>query len=218
MPTEGASLDKATWSRSVNEVSTLKIELDSHCTTLLDVLRIKSSLTYQHSCRVSSCAEELAVLAGLDQNDVALVAAAALLHDIGKIAIPESILTKAKNLTREEYALIQGHCRIGESLLSQTPSFGRVARAVRLHHENWDGGGYPDHLRGEEIPLVSRIILLADSIDAMRFPRSYKQAYPWQRIVAEILRCRAGQFDPDLADLAIAWIHGETKQRLAQAA
>jgi response regulator RpfG family c-di-GMP phosphodiesterase len=128
-----------------------------------------------------------------------------VLHDIGKIAVPDSVLTKAGKLTEREFDLIRRHPDVGAAILEHISLMRIEARLVRFHHEAWDGRGYPTGLGGRRIPLGSRIINIADSIDAMLMHRTYKQAYSIDRMLAELTRCAGGQFDPELIPPAVRW-------------
>ena len=121
---------------------------------------------------------------------------AAELHDIGKVAIPASILTKPGSLTAEEWDFIRRHTVIGERILAVVPALADVAGIVRASHERWDGNGYPDRIAGREIPLAARIVAVADSYCAMTENRPYAQARPAESAIAELRSCAGTQFDP----------------------
>jgi HD-GYP domain-containing protein (c-di-GMP phosphodiesterase class II) len=121
---------------------------------------------------------------------------AGLLHDIGKVAIPDHILLKEGKLTEEEYEEIKRHPTVGADLVEQIENLAHVSPGVRYHHERWDGKGYPERLKGEEIPLVARILAVADTFDAMTSTRSYREALSAQTAYEEIIRCSRTQFDP----------------------
>jgi HD-GYP domain-containing protein (c-di-GMP phosphodiesterase class II) len=124
---------------------------------------------------------------------------------VGKIGVPDSILTKAGPLTEEETQQVRRHPALGADILANVTLFGREASLVRHHHERWDGKGYPDGLAGEETPLCSRIIQVADCMDAMLMERTYKRGYPLSGMLEELARASGSQFDPRLAAAAIAW-------------
>jgi HD-GYP domain-containing protein (c-di-GMP phosphodiesterase class II) len=132
---------------------------------------------------------------GLAPDEREVVARAAELHDIGKMAIPESILEKREPLSDSEWALNRRHTIIGERILAAAPALERSARLVRSSHERIDGRGYPDGLEATDIPLGSRIILVADAFDAMRSERSYGRALSEGDALAELRRCAGTQFD-----------------------
>ncbi|NLF33006.1 MAG: HD domain-containing protein, partial [Planctomycetes bacterium] len=144
-------------------------------------------------------------------------------HDVGKIGIPDTILTKPGRLTDEERRLIREHPRMGAEILSKISMLDGESRLVLYHHERWDGGGYPDGLAGEAIPLGARIIQLADCIDAMLMRRTYKEPFPLSRVLDELVKGKGTQFDPALAEAAIQWLHrhperviqGEARERSA---
>lgn len=180
--------------------------LDGQAEVLLTSLRVKSRQTYEHSVRVADIARNLSEQLAYSEDRTHLLARAALLHDIGKMTIPNGILTKAERLDSKEFFQMQGHTRTGYALLSRLQGYEEVAWIVRHHHERWDGEGYPGGLAGGEIPAPARVIHLADSIDAMLHPRSYKAAYPLEWVLGELDRCRGSQFDPHIVDVAAAWL------------
>jgi len=131
---------------------------------------------------------------------------AAYLHDIGKIQVPDAVLDKPGRLSREEYAIVQGHSTHGEAILAPITGLRRVARLVRAHHERLDGSGYPDHLAGDQIPLLARITAAADTLDAMASDRPYRKGLPMDVALAELRRCAGLPYPrsllPDAAPLA----------------
>jgi putative two-component system response regulator len=139
---------------------------------------------------------------GMSEQEAALIYRAAPLHDLGKIAIPGSLLLKPGRLSALEFEQVKTHTTAGAGLLtfSSFPLL-RVAREIALtHHEHWDGSGYPAGLRGEEIPLSGRIVALADVFDALTHSRPYKKAWTVEEAVAELRRLRVSQFDPTVVD------------------
>ena len=163
----------------------------------------KDHYTYRHSQNVSYYAEELAKAAGLTRELVEIIKEAALLHDIGKIGIKEDILNKPDRLTNEEYESIKGHVENAVNIIRHLPSLDYVIPTVLSHHERYDGCGYPRRLRGEEIPIMGRILCIADSFDAMTSQRPYRNPLPCEEAIA-ILRKESGkQFDPKLVMLFI---------------
>jgi HD-GYP domain-containing protein (c-di-GMP phosphodiesterase class II) len=146
------------------------------------------------SCLV---AEEL----GLDDEERREVETAGMLHDVGKAEIPAELVLKAGPLANEEREVMEQHTVLGEVLLERTdPSLREVARLVRSCHERWDGGGYPDGLADEDIPLAARIVFCCDSYDAMTTDRPYRRALGHHRATAELRRCSGTQFDPTVVD------------------
>jgi HD-GYP domain-containing protein (c-di-GMP phosphodiesterase class II) len=149
---------------------------------------------------------------GLNAPEVERVRSAALLHDIGKVAIPDEILRKPGPLTTEEWRLMREHPVIGERILRVLPGLGSVARIVRHEHERWDGGGYPDGLVGEAIPLGSRIIIAADTYHAITSDRPYRAAKSHSEAVEELTRCAGSQFDPRVTEVLIGHLYGRRQR------
>ena len=141
---------------------------------------------------------------GLDGGEVADLVRAAELHDVGKVAIPDSILQKPGPLAPDEQQLMRRHTLIGENILSAASALAGVGRLVRSSHERFDGTGYPDRLQHEEIPLASRIIFVCDAYDAMTTDRPYRKAMSEEHAVAELRRCASTQFDPAVVDAFVA--------------
>lgn len=134
------------------------------------------------------------------EPEAGLILTAARIHDIGKVAIPGALLVKAAPLTSDEWALIESHPGRGADLLACYSKFGRAAAMVRHHHERWDGSGYPDGLRGPEIPFGARVIAVADSFDAMTHHRPYRQAKSISDAVSILLEGCGTQWDPMIVD------------------
>jgi HD-GYP domain-containing protein (c-di-GMP phosphodiesterase class II) len=151
-------------------------------------------------------AKSVARALGLDQGEVERVGAAALLHDIGKVAIPDHILNKPDKLDDEEWKLMREHPVIGERILRAIPGMGGVARIVRHEHERFDGGGYPDGLVGDAIPIGSRIILACDTYHAMTSDRPYRKRMEHHEAIAELARCAGTQFDPRVTEVLIGYL------------
>jgi HD-GYP domain-containing protein (c-di-GMP phosphodiesterase class II) len=147
---------------------------------------------------VATLATGVALHLGMTGEELDEVSVAARLHDIGKVAIPDAILNKACRLTDNEWELVRTHTILGEQILRGAPALRPVAGLVRASHERWDGGGYPDRLRGQDIPLGARIVGVCDAYEAMTTTRSYRTAVPHHVACAELLRCAGAQFDPDV--------------------
>jgi PAS domain S-box-containing protein len=162
--------------------------------------------TYQHTERVGHVAAKLALELGLPAGQVTLLRQAAPLHDVGKLAIPDCILLKAGKLTPEEFEVMKTHAALGSRLLSSgsSPVLQMAAVIAATHHERWDGDGYPNGLSGETIPLVGRIVAVADVFDALTHDRPYKRAWSVERAIAEIGRGAGGQFDPRVVTAFLA--------------
>jgi putative nucleotidyltransferase with HDIG domain len=152
--------------------------------------------TGEHSAFVVDMAKTVAGALGLDEVEVERIGHAALLHDIGKVGMPDRVLLKPGPLAGEEWEVMREHPVIGERILRAIPGMGSVARIVRHEHERFDGGGYPDRLAGEAIPLGSRIILACDAYHAMTSDRPYRAGMGHEYAVAELVRCAGSQFDP----------------------
>jgi len=156
-----------------------------------------------HSKRVSNLCELLAIKMGYDVDHVALLKTTGLMHDIGKIAIEESILNKSGKLTENEYNEIKKHPEIGFRILRSVNEFSEAAVHVLQHHEKWDGTGYPQGLKGEEISIDARLIALADAYDAITSYRTYREILSKDEASKEICRCLGTQFDPAIGNVFI---------------
>ncbi|MCW2995360.1 MAG: diguanylate cyclase, partial [Conexibacter sp.] len=166
--------------------------------------------TGEHAEQVVALAGAVARRLGLDGEDVERIAAAALLHDIGKVAVPDSILGKPGPLNDEEWAVMREHTIVGERILRAVPGLGPVARMVRHGHEHFDGGGYPDALRGDEIPLGSRIVLACDAYEAMTSERPYRGPLSHDEAVAQLAAGAGTQFDPRVVDALLGYLVDRT--------
>lgn len=163
----------------------------------------KDHYTFNHSQNVMYYATELARNYGLSADSIEIVKEAALLHDIGKIGIPEKVLNKPGKLTGEEYDIMKGHVEQAIGIIRHLPSMDYVVPAVLGHHERYDGMGYPRGLKGEDIPLLARVLCVADSFDAMVSRRTYKDAFTLEYAIQELEENSGRQFDPVLAQLFI---------------
>ena len=160
----------------------------------------KDRYTARHSQQVARYAVALAERAVTDPKLIEVVRLAALLHDVGKIGVPDTILRKPGRLTPEERAVMERHAVLGDAVVASLPGMEQVALGVRHHHERWGGGGYPDRLRGAEIPLVARILSLADVFSALATSRPYRRALPVEEALRMLLDGAGDQFDPALTD------------------
>jgi putative nucleotidyltransferase with HDIG domain len=179
---------------------------------LASALLERDRYTGEHSESVVEMARQVAATLGLDAVEIERVAAAALLHDIGKVAIPDRILHKPGGLDPEEWALMREHPVIGERILRAIPGMGAVARIVRHEHERFDGGGYPDGLTGDAIPIGSRIILACDTYHAMTSDRPYRARLGHGEAVAELARCAGTQFDPQVTEALIGCLYWQARE------
>jgi putative two-component system response regulator len=158
--------------------------------------------TMQHTERVGRTSAALAQELGLSDETVALLRLAAPLHDLGKVAVPDSILLKGGRLSDDEFEVVKTHTAIGARLLSGSthPLLQMAEDIARTHHEQWDGSGYLEGLCARDIPLVSRIVAVADVFDALTHARAYKKSWPLNEVLEEMRRQRGTQFDPDVVD------------------
>ena len=170
---------------------------------LIEALNAKDPYTRGHSERVSIYSLILSEKMQLTDEEIDSIYIASYLHDIGKIGIHENILNKPERLTIDEYEHIKSHPTISGQIVSQLPSLEHITSIVRHHHERHDGGGYPDGLKGLDIPLGSRILAIADAFDAMTSTRPYKSAFNAKEALSEIGRCSGQQFDPELTPIFI---------------
>ncbi len=159
----------------------------------------KDRYTCGHSERVSLLGSQLALVMGLDEKQVEQVRIAGLVHDVGKIGVSESVLCKPGKLTPEEFEQMKQHPVIGYEILKDIPPLTDMLPGVLYHHERWDGRGYPQGLRGEQIPIYGRLLACADTFDAMSSTRSYRPALPRQKVLSEFESCAGTQFDPEFA-------------------
>lgn len=176
----------------------------------------KDRYTCGHSLRVAHLSQLLAKGIGLDEDEINRVRIAGLVHDVGKIGVPESVLSKPGHLTDEEFGQIKRHPEIGHRILKDIPQLRDILPGVLHHHERWDGTGYPHGVGGEEIPLYARIIALADSFDAMSSTRTYREARDRTMVLSEIRRCAGTQFDPTLAPIFLSQDFSEYDRMVAE--
>lgn len=169
--------------------------------SLVNAIDAKDTYTCGHSERVAWLGRELGKAAGLDEQTVERLYLSGLLHDVGKIGVPESVLTKPGKLTDREFTIIKAHPRIGARIVEGVRQMQDLIPGVLYHHERYDGRGYPDGLAGEQIPLFGRLLALADSFDAMSSNRTYRTAMPLPEVLEEVRRCAGKQFDPELAEV-----------------
>jgi putative nucleotidyltransferase with HDIG domain len=206
------ALAAATDSESTPEASTAPQQdaVEALAVALLE----RDRYTGEHSEAVIEMSGAVARSLGLSDVEVQRVRSAALLHDIGKVAIPDGILHKPGPLDDQEWLLMREHPVIGERILRVLPGLGSVARIVRHEHERWDGGGYPDGLAGPEIPLGSRIIIAADTYHAITSDRPYRTARSHQEAIEELIRCAGTQFDPQVTEALIGHLYGQRQAGL----
>ena len=171
--------------------------------TLADAIDAKDTYTNGHSGRVAKYAREIAARFGYNQKQQDEIYMMGLLHDVGKIGVPDAVINKPDKLTDEEYALIKTHPVKGERILKNIKERPKLAVGARWHHERYDGRGYPDGLKGDAIPEEARIIAVADAYDAMTSRRSYRDILPQEIVRAELIKGKGTQFDPQFADIML---------------
>ncbi len=171
--------------------------------SLAEAIDAKDTYTNGHSGRVADYSRQIAIRYGLSDKQVNDIYMMGLLHDVGKIGIPDAVINKPAKLTDEEYDIIKNHPVMGARILGNIKEMPSLANGARWHHERYDGKGYPDGLRGEEIPMEARIIAVADSYDAMSSHRSYRQPLSQAVVREEIEKGKGTQFDPVFADIML---------------
>lgn len=177
--------------------------------SLVSAVNQHDTYTGGHSCRVADYSAALGRILGLPRAEVSFLRQAGLIHDIGKIGIPDKVLRKKGKLTDEELHLVRLHPILGASILSRFPNMERMIPVVLHHHERWDGSGYPSGLTGLDIPRESRAIFVADAFDAMTTDRPYGETLSTEQALAELRFCAGRQFDPQLVDaMHEAWRSG----------
>jgi len=179
---------------------------------IMKTLFEKNSREMLHSKRVSEICEALAKKAKLSKEDVNKMKLTGLMHDIGKIGINEKILNSATMLSPEELIEMRKHSEIGGRILSASSEFAEISGIVLQHHERWDGKGYPNGLKGNEISVYARIIAIADSYDAMVSERAYRSSYTQEYAISEIQRCSGSQFDPHLVKIFVELMKEKTSE------
>jgi diguanylate cyclase (GGDEF)-like protein len=176
---------------------------------LASALQERDQYTGDHSESVVDVAARVGVSLALDDEAVSKLRTAALLHDIGKVGVPDDILHKPGPLDEREWEIMRQHPVIGERILRAIPGLGGVAKIVRHEHERWDGKGYPDGIAGEQIPIGARIILACDAYHAMTSDRPYRAAMTHTDAVAELTRNAGSQFDPNVAEALVGYLYGQ---------
>ena len=180
-------------------------------TALAAAIDAKDKYTNGHSSRVAEYAKMIAREAGLSEEEQDEIYMAGLLHDVGKIGVPDEVINKNTTLTKEEFDLIKNHPIIGNSILEGIKERPMLATGARWHHERYDGSGYPDGLKGNDIPYVARIIAVADAYDAMTSKRSYRDLLPREKVIEEIKNGKGTQFDPVFAEVMLQLIEEDTE-------
>ena len=184
--------------------------------TLAEAIDAKDAYTNGHSSRVADYAREIARRFGYSRKQQDGIYMMGLLHDVGKIGVPDSVINKPSRLTDEEFAIIKTHPVLGERILRNIKERPELAVGAHWHHERYDGRGYPDGLFGDAIPEEARIIAVADAYDAMTSTRSYRGILPQERVRDEIENGRGTQFDPVFADIMLQIISEDTDYQLRE--
>lgn len=176
----------------------------------------KDTYTNGHSLRVAEYSKEVARRAGLSQKMQDDIYMMGLLHDVGKIGVPDAIINKPSRLTDAEYDVVRNHPVMGARILKNIKDFPALITGARWHHERYDGNGYPDGIKGENIPLEARIIAIADAYDAMSSRRSYRNVLSQEVVRSEIEKGRGTQFDPELTEIVLAMIDEDKDYRMRE--
>ncbi len=182
-----------------NRVTTEK-EVLSIIYNLAATIEARDPYTYGHSRKVSGYAVALAEAVGLPSEKVTAISTAALLHDIGKVGVPDEVFNKAGKLEAEAWELIKSHPKLSATIAGHVVSLIACLPAILYHHERWDGDGYPDGLEGDAIPIEARILALADAFDAMTSSRPYRSKLSYKKVLQELKHCAGTQFDPKLVE------------------
>ena len=185
-------------------------------TALSGAIDAKDTYTNGHSTRVAEYSGEIAKRAGFApkmQNDIYMMG---LLHDVGKIGVPDAIINKPAHLTEEEFAVIRNHPVMGARILKNIKDFPKLITGARWHHERYDGKGYPDGIAGEEIPLEARIIAVADAYDAMSSRRSYRDVLPQETVRLEIEKGKGTQFDPVMTKIVLSMMDDDADYQMRE--
>lgn len=198
---EGANRDLKKTNEQLEESLRALDESQNMILTLALALESKDPYTHGHSKRVAEYSLQLARYLGLSEKEQKTLWRAAILHDIGKIGIPDAILNKAGSLTQDEWLVMSSHPERGENICSKLNFAKDILPIIRHHHERYDGKGYPDRLRGEDIPYLARIIAIADAVDAITSYRAYRPQRNWSAAIEELRKGAGSQFDPDLVEV-----------------
>jgi HD-GYP domain-containing protein (c-di-GMP phosphodiesterase class II) len=180
-------------------------------TSLQRTLEEKSHETQEHTRRLRELCVKMGKRLQMDRAKIEELMLFALMHDIGKIGVPDDILNKPSGLTEEEWEIMKTHTSIGYRIASASPQLSHIAYAILTHHEHYNGGGYPKGLRGTRIPRISRILAIADAFDVMTHDRPYKTAISKHQAMEELQRCSGSQFDPDLVRLFLEILENSEK-------
>lgn len=193
-------------------VSELHTAYDSTLTALVKALDAREKEVGSHSERVMNYSTFMAGRIGIKGKDLEQLAKGALLHDIGKIGITDNILLKPSKLNDHEWLEMHRHPQIGYDIMSEISFLKGPAEIILTHHERYDGEGYPNRLKGDQIPIGSRIFGLVDTLDAMTSDRPYRHALPFEAVHSEVKKYRGSQFDPEIADIFLSISRGQWEE------
>ncbi|MCR4604577.1 MAG: HD-GYP domain-containing protein [Eubacterium sp.] len=185
-------------------------------TALVNAIDAKDTYSHGHSIRVAEYSRKIAENIGMDEIECQKVFYAGLLHDVGKIGVPNEIINKNGRLTDDEFDIVKQHSVMGDQILSSISEYPFLCVGAHYHHERYDGKGYPDGLKGEDIPEIARIISVADAYDAMSSNRSYRNAIPQQLVREEIVKGEGTQFDPEFAKVMLHLIDLDTDYQMRE--
>ncbi|MBQ1591122.1 MAG: HD-GYP domain-containing protein, partial [Treponema sp.] len=214
--------------KTVEQANKLKFELmeqeqhkmhtlfEQTAEALATAIDAKDKYTHGHSTRVAEYSKQIAILAGKSKEECDEIYYAGLLHDIGKIGVPRNIINKEGRLTDEEFAEIKKHPVMGNQILSSIGESPYLSIGAHYHHERYDGRGYPEGLKGTDIPDIARIIAVADAYDAMTSKRSYRDPIPQQKVREEIVKGMDSQFDPQYAKLMLHLIDLDSEYKMKE--
>ena len=191
---------KEIYDRFSNSIEPAKGDYYRSIQALVKLVEMRDPYTKKHSIKVSQVAVKLAKHMGISRQYVETIRLAAILHDIGKLGVKEEILLKESALTHEEYRAVREHPSFGVDIIKPIPFLSEILPIIRHHHENFDGMGYPDGLKDEEIPLGSRIISIADVYDALMSDRAYRRAYDMDRVLQMMKKEKGKKFDPHILE------------------
>jgi HD-GYP domain-containing protein (c-di-GMP phosphodiesterase class II) len=195
--------ERGDFDRCIHEITS------STLCSLFQLLDLKDSTTREHSSRLAACAVITARLSRLSDEETRQIEIAAVLHDVGKIGIPDDILKKPSRLTIEEQTIMRKHPEYGWAVMRNIPGCEQASLLILHHHEMWDGGGYPAGLKGKDIPLGARIVAVADAFDAMTTNRCYRKGMPAKKAVATLERFAGTQFDAEVVEIFRSFVFSE---------
>lgn len=204
------------YNRAIRIQDQANIFLRQTVEALASAVDAKDSYTHGHSARVAKYAKKIAHLSGMTEEECDDIYLAGLLHDIGKIGISDEIINKKGKLTNEEFSVIKQHPVLGDEILANIQMSPYLSVGARHHHERYDGKGYPDNLKGEDIPQIARIIAVADAYDAMTSKRSYRDLIPQMYVREELVKGMGTQFDPEYAKIMIHLLDKDEEYKMKE--